>query len=128
MRSFRFLATVLAMSLTVVAQKPSASQHTGEKLSKSQSRTLAATAKTRKEHLRLARYFDAESHRYAAEAEDHITMGAQFRKNPMLNNSKRFQGTVDHCDYIAKSLKEASVQAGELAQMHEAMATDSGAK
>lgn len=46
MRSFRFLATILAMSLTVVAQKPSASQHTGEKLSKSQSRTLAATAKT----------------------------------------------------------------------------------
>lgn len=46
----------------------------------------------------------------------------------MLNNSKRFQGTVDHCDYIAKSLKEASVRAGELAQMNEAMATYSGAK
>lgn len=122
MKTFRILAITLAMGLTVFAQSPT------PKLSKAQIRSLVATASTAAEHHRLAEYFTAESHRYAAEAEDHIALRDQYKKNPMTNSTKRAQGTVDHCDYIAKSLKEASVQADDLAKMHEAMASDSGAK
>lgn len=128
MKSFRFLALALAMSLPLLAQTSTTSPTAGEKLSKSEIRSLVATASTAEQHNRLARYFAAESRRYAAEAQDHIFMEGQYRKNPMMNNNKRSQATVGHCDYIAKSLNEASVQASELAKMHEAMASDSGKK
>ncbi len=130
MKSFRFLAIalVLAISFPVLAQTSGAPAQSGAKLSKSQVQTLTATASTPAEHLRLAHYFTAESHRYAAEAKEHMALKAQYQKNPMTNNTKMSKGTVDHCDYIAKSLNEASAQAEELAKMHEAMATDSGKK
>ena len=78
--------------------------------------------------MRLARYFTAESRRYADEARQHTEMEEQFKKNTMLNNNKRSQSTVGHCDYIAKSLNDASAKASELAKMHEAMATDAAKK
>ena len=125
MKLFRILGLTLAMSLTALAQNPSAAP---EKLSKTEIRSLVATAATPTEHMRLAGYFSAESRRYAAEAQEHMELEAQYKKNPMMNNTKRSQGTVDHCDYIAKSLKEASAKSAELAKMHEAMATDSERK
>ena len=125
MKLFRILGLTLAMSLTALAQNPSAAP---EKLSKTEVRSLVATAATPAEHMRLAGYFKSESRRYAAEAQDHMALEAQYKKNPMTNNTKMSRGTVDHCDYIAKSLNEASAKSAELAKMHEEMATDSERK
>jgi len=124
MKPFRVIAMTLAMSLTALAQTSSPP----EELSKADTRSLAATAHTPQEHRRLAEHFRAESRRYAAEAEEHTALEAQYKKNPMTNNAKAAYGTVNHCDTIAKSLKEASEQSAELAKMHEAMATDAGSK
>lgn len=104
------------------SQGSSASSSKPETLSKSELRSLMATASTPEQHARLARYYKAETQHYSAEARDHQQQAEQYKANPMTNNDKFRRGTVDHCEYIAESLRKKATKAQDLAQMQEGLA------
>ena len=115
-------ALMLAMTITVIAQVSPTAPVKPEKLSKSELRSLIATATTSEQHMRLARYYEAKAQRYMAESNEHQKMAEQFKKNPMMNNDKRVFGTVNHCEYYAQSFKQQAVKMQSLANMQEDMA------
>jgi hypothetical protein len=58
-------------------------------------------------------------------------MAAAYKKNQLTLSSKYAIyaiGTVNHCDYFAQSFKEIATKMQQLANMHEQMAKDIGAK
>jgi uncharacterized protein YciW len=112
------LTFVLGLSFPAFA----ASNAQPDQLSKKQLAALIATAKTAAEHERIAAYYHTEAERLLTESNGHARMAAAFRSNPATNNDKRANGTVDHCAYLAKSLKDRSDKALSLAEEHERMA------
>ena len=121
-------ALMLAMTITVIAQVSPTSPVKPEKLSKSQLRSLIATATTPEQHMRLAQYYEAKAQRYFAESNEHQKMAEQFKENPMMNNDKRVFGTVNHCEYYAQFFKQQAVKMQSLANMQEEMAAAGGPK
>ena len=115
-------ALMLAMTITVIAQVSPTAPVKPEKLSKSELRSLIATATTPEQHMRLAQYYEAKAQRYSAESNEHQKMAERFKKNPMMNNDKRVFGTVNHCEYYAQSFKQQAVKMQSLANMQEEMA------
>ena len=115
-------ALMLAMTITVIAQVSPTSPVKPEKLSKSELRSLIATATTPEQHMRLAQYYAAKAQRYFAESNEHQEMAEQFRNNPMMNNDKRRFGTVDHCEYYAQFFKQRAINMQSLANMQKLMA------
>jgi hypothetical protein len=125
-RSIVILSFALALIFTASSQAQSTAK--SEKLSKQQLISLIATAKTPADHTRIADYYQAQSASFLAESKEHEQMAAAYRKNPMTNSSKFVTGSVDHCDYIAQSLKKDADQAQDLAKLHEEMAKESTQK
>jgi uncharacterized protein with von Willebrand factor type A (vWA) domain len=119
MKRFSLLAITLAVGIAAMAQTSSKSTSKPEKLGKTELMSLIASASTPEQHMRLAKYYRAEAQRYSVEAADHQEQAAQYKNNPMTKSSKFTVGTVDHCDYIAESLKQSAAKDVELAQMHE---------
>jgi peroxiredoxin len=95
---------VLALTLSCTAHAASA-WNAQEHLSKKQLASLVVSAKTPAEHQRMA---------------------VDFEKNPATNNDKVARTTVDHCQYLAKSLQARAAMAAGLAQQHEEMAKEAG--
>jgi len=93
-----------------------------EQISKKQLSTLIATAKTPAEHERIAQYYRAQSANLLAQSQQHAQMAEQFRGNSATNNAKVAQQTVNHCEYLAQSLKAKAARAQQLAEQHEEMA------
>lgn len=98
-------------------------------LTKKQATALAATAKTRADHMKLAAYFKLEADRLDAEASEHEELAKNYRLNPAMTGGGKSGGntqirTFEHCDAAAKSLREAAKATRELATEHEQMATD----
>ncbi len=121
-----FFALTLAMTITVSAQVFPASPAKPEKLTKSQLRSLIATATTPEQHMRLVQYYEAEAQHYQAESNEHLEMAEQFKKNPITNNSKFVFGTVNHCEYYGQLFKQDAIKMQNLAHMHEQMAEAAG--
>lgn len=121
-RTFAALALTFALALSAFGQTSAQPRNQAEKLSKQQLLSLIATAKTPAEHQRIARYYEAKANDYLAQSKEHEQMAEQYRKNPMISSSKWATGTINHCAYIAQSLKDASAKMQELAQLHEQMA------
>ncbi len=97
----------------------------GRQLSKTEVRRLIASAKTRADHERIAKYFDAEADKFAAESNKHEELAELYRKTGP--NSAKYPGgvqTFNHCDSLAKSLERASEQARQLANDHWEMAKE----
>lgn len=119
MKRIAFVLTfVLAITLPIFATSTSQP----ENLSKKQLSTLIATATTPAQHQRIADYYRAESVKLMAESNYHAAMAAAFRANPMTNNPKAAFRTVDHCEYLAQSLKAKAEKSEALALAHERMA------
>ncbi|HLY41872.1 MAG TPA: hypothetical protein VKR52_11700 [Terracidiphilus sp.] len=97
-----------------------------EQLSKKQLAALVATAKTPADHQRIAAWYRVEAQQLLAASNDHARMAAAFRSNPSTNNGKFAPGTVNHCAYLAQSLKQQSEKARALAEEHEHMAESAG--
>lgn len=123
MKHTAFVLT-FALALTLPAFATSTSQP--EHLSKKQLATLIATARTLAEHQRIADYYRALSDKLMAESSHHAAMAAEFRANPATNNHKSQYGTVNHCEYLAQSLKAQAEKAEALALQHEQMAQAAG--
>ena len=97
-------------------------------LSKDQVKALITSAKTADDHQKLAAYYRGEADRLEAEAKDHDELAAAYRsqqdamgiKHPMSGK------TASHCDYFAKSVRQAAKAARQLASEHELMAKGAG--
>jgi|GEM_PF-1908860 hypothetical protein len=117
-RTIVVFAFVIALSASTFA----ATSRPAQQLSGKQVSALIASAKTSAEHQKIADYYRAKAQSYLAESNEHERMAAQFAANPITNNAKTVHGTVNHCQYLAQSLKAKSVRAQELAFEHEKMA------
>ena len=89
-------------------------------------RALIATAKTPKDHLKLAQYFNQQADQYEAEARDHDEMIEAYRKSPTTRAEKTpgGVGTIEHCEFFAKSNREMSKALHEMGAAHEEMAKE----
>lgn len=125
-RSLVILSFLLALTFMAFSQTRSTPK--SEKLSKQQLFSLIATAKTPADHTRIADYYQAQAANYLAQSKEHEQMAAAYKKNPIFNSSKFATGTVNHCDYLAQSLKKDSDEAQDLAKIHEEMAKEATQK
>ena len=125
-RTLALLSVSLILAVASIAQTTSAVK--AEKLSKPQLLSLIATAHTPAEHERIANYYDARARDFLAQSAEHAQMAAEYRKNPMISSSKWATGTINHCEYLAQSLKNDAVKMQELAQLHREMAASAGQK
>ena len=110
------LLTAAAAVLVFVAL-PAGAQD--KPLSKKEVKALIATAETKAEHERIAKYFDAEAARYEAEAKEHDEL--YQKSTPSAKNASQ---TFNHCDSVSKSLQKAADEARALAAEHRHMASD----
>lgn len=115
------LAVVLALAAFVsasAATQPSAPA----KLSKQQLQSLIASAKTSADHERIAEYYEAAAQRDLAQATEHEQMAQQFKQNSLVSSPKFVTGSVNHCEYLVKSLRQNAAKLEALARDHEQMA------
>jgi hypothetical protein len=95
---------------------------------KKQVTKLIAAAKTPTDHTRIAEYFNQEANRMEDEAKDHDYLAGVYRKSPNTSGGGKQSGagsmfrTAEHCESVAKSLREAAQSLRELATEHERMA------
>jgi hypothetical protein len=96
------------------------------RLTKKEVKALVANAKTPEDHMKLARHFRQEADRLEAEAKDHDELAQEYRKNPsaMAMKMPMSPRSAEHCEYFAKSVREAAKAARELADSHEQMAKE----
>jgi hypothetical protein len=127
-RTFGVLSLALVLATVAFSQTSSAPQPQTETLSKKQLLSLIATAKTPAEHQRIAHYYEAKAQDYLDQSKMHQEMADQYRKNPLFSSSKLSAGTIGHCEYLAKSLKDDADKMQELAQLHERMAKDAAGR
>lgn len=125
-RTLALLSVSLILAVASIAQTTPAVK--AEKLSKPQLLSLIATAHTPAEHERIANYYDARARDFLAQSAEHAQMAAEYRKNPMISSSKWATGTINHCEYLAQSLKNDAIKMQELAQLHREMAASAGQK
>jgi hypothetical protein len=119
-RILSVLSVVLFMTLAASGQ----SQPVPEHLTAQQLKTLTATAETRAEHERIARYYEDLALQYRAEADKHGAMLTVFQANPVMNGDKARSGTIDHCWYLVKSLKQRAAKAEAIAKQQEKLAQE----
>ena len=122
---------LIALAAALLVTVPDASAAKPKRLSKKEVVALITTAKTPADHQHLAQYYKAEADRLEVEAKDHEELAAAYRKNttsqatamkmPMAPN------TVAHCEFFAKSVREAANAAREMSAAHEQMAKDAAA-
>src|SRR5947209_1908326 len=124
----RFLITVTltasALLFGTVLQTTAAES---VQLSKRQVQELAATAKTPDDHLKLAAYFNREADVLEAEAREHEELANTYRgRGDSVGSKGSMSGkTAGHCDYFAKSVREAAKADREIAAEHAVMAKSS---
>jgi len=107
--------TAFVLAFTFPTFAASTSQTT---MSKKQIAILTAQAKTPDDHQKIADYYRGESKRLLAESYKHVSMGAEYARNPV----KGVLNLSNHCAWLAKSLKAESVKDSQLADQHEQMA------
>jgi hypothetical protein len=121
----------ISFALLLLATVPAAQAASPKHLSKKEIAHLIATAKSPADHIQLANYYKAEADRLEAEAKEHDEFAAAYRKSPISQaaamKNPMAPNTVAHCEYFAKTLREAAKSARELAASHEQMAKDAGA-
>ena len=126
MNTSAFKAVVSTVAVAVLAVFVSVSAGAYAKLlSKSEVKSLAATAETKAEHERIAQYFDAEAAKYEAEAKDHSELAVVYQKRG--TPSAKMPGpsqTFNHCDSLSKSLQKAADDARALAAEHRGMSNE----
>jgi len=96
------------------------------RLTKKEVKALVANAKTPEDHMKLARHFKQEADRLEAEAKEHDELAQEYRRSPSAMAMKMPMSgrSAEHCEYFAKSTREAAKAARELAAAHEQMAKE----
>ena len=98
----------------------------GPTMTAKEAKALITTAKTAKEHLKLVQYFDQKADQFEANAKDHDEMIEAYRKNsaPRAIKAPGGVGTIEHCEFLAKSDREMAKALREMAAAHEEMAKE----
>jgi len=98
----------------------------GPTLTTREAKAMIETAKTPKEHLKLAQYFNQKADQADAEAKDHDEMIEAYRKNlaPQAVKAPGGVGTIGHCEFLAKSDRDMAKALREMAAAHEEMAKE----
>ena len=95
-----------------------------------QVKVLIAKAETPADHHKIAAYFMREADRFEEDAKDHEYLATVYRKNPSTSVGGKQSGTgsifrtTEHCEAVAKSLRDAAKSLRELAAEHEQMAKE----
>jgi hypothetical protein len=76
---------------------------------------LAARANTPTDHHALEEYFVTASKRYTADANAHVAMAQAYR-------GSRIVQAADHCDRLARQLRDSAKEATDAAAMHKQLA------
>lgn len=134
-RSIRMAILSAMLALFVAASLPSwasdkAPMKNGPFMTPKEANALIATAKTAKEHLKLARYFNEEANQFEADAREHDEMIEAYRKAlyPRVSKTPGRAGTIEHCEFLAKSDREMAKALREMAAAHEEMAREASEK
>ena len=125
----RFVTTaVLMASALVLGGISQMSAAEPVQLSKDQVKELIGSAKTPEDHQKLAAYYRGEADKLEAEAKDHEELANAYRSRTDAVAQKHTMSgkTAGHCDYFAKSVREAAKADRELAAEHESMAKGVG--
>lgn len=98
----------------------------GPTLTAKEATALIATARTSKDHAKLAQYFSQEADQFEADAKDHDEMIVAYRKvvNPRSIKTPGAAGTIEHCEFLAKSDREMAKALREMAAAHQEMAKE----
>ena len=130
-RSIRMAVLSATLALFVAASLPSWAgdrpvMKNGPAMTAKEAKALIVTAKTAKEHLKLARYFNQQAVQFEADAKDHDEMVEAYRKIPTTRAEKTpgGVGTIAHCEFLAKSDREMAKALREMAAAHEEMAKE----
>jgi hypothetical protein len=115
-------AATLILNASVLAQSSALPQSGPDKLTKQQLQTLVTTAKTPAEHERIAIYYEGKAQVLNSESKQHAQMAEQYRQNPITASGKFSAGTVNHCEYVARSLQQDAARYQKLANEHREMA------
>ena len=121
----RFVTTTILMTAALllggISQMTAAES---VQLSKSQLKELIRSAKTPGDHQKLAEYYRAEADKLEVEAKEHEELAAAYRSRTDAVAQKHTMSgkTAGHCDYFAKSVREAAKADRQLAAEHELMA------
>jgi hypothetical protein len=98
----------------------------GPILTAKEAKALLVTATTPKDHLKLSLYFNQEASRLEADAKEHDTMIQAYRKwpNPRASKAPGGVGTIEHCEFFAKSARDMAKAYRLMAAAHEEMANE----
>jgi hypothetical protein len=129
-RSIRMIVLPAILALSVAVSSPSWAGNStlpmknGPVITAKEARALIGTATKAKDHLKLARYFNQEADQFEAEARDHDEMIEAYRKstNSATGKTPGGVGTIEHCEFLAKSSREMAKALREMAAAHEEMA------
>jgi hypothetical protein len=120
-RNLSIALIALFAAFTLSSQTPVTQLRT-EQLTQKQVNALLTTASTPADHERLANYYELKAQEYRAQAQVHAQMLVGFMANSATNNSKAQFGTVNHCDFMFKSLNQRARAAHKLALEQERLA------
>jgi hypothetical protein len=117
------LMTVVLTSSAVLAAQSSTTPE-AQRLSKKQVKAMVANATTPEDQLRLAAHFESEAARMDAEAAEHDELAKEYRRNPLptANKTPMSPRSAEHCEFFAKSARDAAKAARDLAAEYRAMA------
>jgi Lhr-like helicase len=119
-RSIRMAVLPATLALFIAASLPSwaGDPHLRAAMTIQQATRLASTAKTAKDHQKLAKYFNQQADASEAAAKDHEAMIEAFRKTPGGDRM------IEHCESLVKSNRELAQAFREMAAGHEGMAKE----
>jgi Lhr-like helicase len=119
-RSIRMAVLPATLALFIAASLPSwaSDEHLPTTMTIQQATKLASTAKTAKDHQKLAKYFNQQADASEAEAKDHQAMIEAYRKSPGGDRM------IEHCESLVKSNLELAKAFREMAAGHEGMAKE----
>jgi hypothetical protein len=120
----KFSSIVRNLALFVMAAAFTTGLASGQVLGKAELKKLVASASTPQDHERIAKHFDAKAALLEADAKDHEELAAEYRANPTGHEQKHpMTGqTAAHCEYFAKEMRQAAVEARQVAKDHREMA------
>lgn len=122
MRTFGIHAIVTSGMLALAAWSPVLSAAQDLRTTK-EMEEFVAKASTPAEHAALSNHFLDMAARYEADADTHVAMASDYRRN-WVNANRRLGDPGIHCDRIAQRAREAATEARELATYHQRLATE----
>lgn len=98
-----------------------------QQLSRKELKKMTVAAKTSEQHLRLARYFQAEANGFDAENAAYAAAAARYRSGPAVKNLIA-PTAVARYDSIANEFRSQATSARRLAESHRQMAQNAVAQ